>query len=389
MTQAAESEPVGGVPSIGRRRALRGVRVAGSVLALAAVVLCASMLASQWSQVRSAVANADVRLLVAALGLTGLAVTGLGVLWWRSLELFGGRRALRQVLSWYFAGELGKYLPGSIWPVVGRGELAVRGGVRRAVGYATTLLAYGVMCVAAAAVCGVLAPFVAADGHGIGWTASLLLVVPLGVVVVHPAVFGRILALARRVSGGRVDLDPPPWGRMLGLIGYLRADLGVDGSGVGVGGRCSGVPTPSRRRVAFAAVLAWVVGFLAVPVPAGAGVRELVFVGVCGLALGPAAAVAAITRLLFIVIDAAGGVVGLLYLRRMTVVGRQARAAEASGQRLPCSPLDPPATQKGRRLTSRHPVQLVNVKRTYAKTVQSVGGLLGQAGLAKRIPQSR
>ena len=236
--------------------------------------------------------------------------------------------SFRQVLSWYFAGELGKYLPGSIWPVVGRGELAVRGGVRRAVGYATTLLAYGVMCVAAAAVCGVLAPSLAADGHGLGWTASLLLVVPLGVVIVHPAVFGRILGLARRVTGGRVDLDPPPWGRMLELIAICAPTWVLTGAAsVLVAAALDAHPEPAR--VAFAAVLAWVVGFLAVPVPAGAGVRELVFVGVCGLALGPAAAVAAITRLLFIVIDAAGGVAGLLYLRRSTVVGRRARAAEA------------------------------------------------------------
>ena len=37
-------------------------------------------------------------------------------------------------------------------------------------------------------------------------------------------------------------------------------------------------------------------------------------------------------------------------------------------------------------MTSRHPVQLANVKRTYAKTAQSIGELLGQAGIAKRMP---
>jgi uncharacterized membrane protein YbhN (UPF0104 family) len=64
-------------------------------------------------------------------------------------------------------------------------------------------------------------------------------------------------------------------------------------------------------RIAFAAVTAWIVGFLAVPVPAGAGIRELVFVAVCGLAAGPATAVAALARLLLLITDAAGGAAGL------------------------------------------------------------------------------
>ena len=76
-------------------------------------------------------------------------------------------------------------------------------------------------------------------------------------------------------------------------------------------------------RVAFAAILAWIVGFLIVPVPAGAGIRELLFVAVCGLAAGPAVAVAAIARLTFILLDGIGGATALLTLRR-----KRSRAGE-------------------------------------------------------------
>jgi len=69
-------------------------------------------------------------------------------------------------------------------------------------------------------------------------------------------------------------------------------------------------------RVAFAAITAWIIGFLAVPVPAGAGLRELVFVAVCGLPAAPAVAVAAIARALFLVVDGTGGVLGLWYTQR-------------------------------------------------------------------------
>ncbi len=48
---------------------------------------------------------------------------------------------------------------------------------------------------------------------------------------------------------------------------------------------------------------AWIIGFLAIPVPAGAGLRELMFLAASGLDHGPAVAVAAIARLLFIAVD--------------------------------------------------------------------------------------
>jgi uncharacterized membrane protein YbhN (UPF0104 family) len=58
-----------------------------------------------------------------------------------------------------------------------------------------------------------------------------------------------------------------------------------------------------------AAVLAWVCGFLAVPVPAGAGVREAVFVATSGLDSGLALTVAVTTRLAFLLVDLLGAAV--------------------------------------------------------------------------------
>jgi hypothetical protein len=113
---------------------------------------------------------------------------------------------------WYFGGELGKYLPGAIWPVAGRGELAARGGVGRATGYATTLIAYGCMCAAAALVCGVLAPTAAT------WGWALITLVPVAVVAVHPALLRRVLGLGSRLSRGRLGIRPLPWPGMLRLV---------------------------------------------------------------------------------------------------------------------------------------------------------------------------
>jgi uncharacterized membrane protein YbhN (UPF0104 family) len=311
------SQPAAEAQTGRRRRAAWVIRVVGIAIAVLAVVLLARTLAGQWSEVRSSIVHASFGWLAVGLASSAVSMTGLGVLWWRCFHIFGAYPRLRDAVSWYFGGELGKYLPGGVWQVLGRGEMAQRGNVRRSTAYATTLISYGAMCVAAAIACGVLAPIASADGDGLGWGWLLLLLIPVGVAAVHPAFFGRILAFARKATKGRLALDPPPWNQMLGLIAWaIPTWLFLGGASVAVTAALGYDQHPAR--IAFAAIAAWILGFLAVPVPAGAGLRELVFVGLCGLESAPATAVAAIARLLLIVVDGLGGLLGLWFARQHT-----------------------------------------------------------------------
>jgi glycosyltransferase 2 family protein len=309
-----------------RRHPIRSViRVVGAVVALAAIGLCAHALVDNWSNIRPALAHANGGWLAAGLAASAGCTTGLGVLWWRCLRLFQVHAHPRDAVAWFFGGELGKYVPGGVWQLLGRAELAQRGGLRRSTVYATTLIAYGAMLIGAAVTCGGLAPFAAANGSRLRWFWLVLVLVPLGIAAAHPAVSGRLLRLGSKLTKGRLDLTAPPWHRMIGLMGWSIPSwllLGASSCAVTAAlGYHQYLP-----RIAFAAVAAWTVGFLAVPVPAGAGVREVTFVALSGLPSGPAVAVAALARLLLIVVDAAGGVAGLWLARRP--VGR----IQATGQ---------------------------------------------------------
>ncbi len=291
------------------------LKIVGFVIGVVAVGLCVRILVREWPTVQLALREANVLLLVLALFLGALGMWLLAVLWWRCLAVFGTRRGIGEVASWYFAGELGKYLPGGIWTVVGRGELARRSGVPRSTAYATTLFSLALMCVGGGVAGGLLVPFFALDGGRFGPELLLIALVPIGVVVVHPAIFGRFLRVASRLTKGRLDLTAPRWSAMIGLIGTAVPTWLAIGAASTIIAEALGYDQQPAR-VAFAAVVAWIVGFLAVPVPAGAGIRELLFVVACGLNTGPATAVAAIARVFLIVVDAVGGVVGLATLRR-------------------------------------------------------------------------
>lgn len=291
------------------------LRLVGLAVAAAAIWFCARAIGDAWSDVRPRLVDVRWGWLGAALAASAAGMTGLGLLWWRCLRTFGVRASAPQAVAWHFGGELGKYLPGGVWAVLGRGELAHRGaGVPRATGYATTLIAYTCMCAAAALTCGVLAPVAAERGGGLGWGWALLALLPVGLAAVHPAVLGPVLRAARRASRQRLALDAPDWPAMVRLVARAVPTWLLVGTAAAFVTEAFGFDQHPVR-VAFAAVAAWIVGFLAVPVPAGAGVREVVFVVLCGLPAGPATAVAAVARLLLLVVDGVGGAAALVATR--------------------------------------------------------------------------
>src|SRR5262245_38233447 len=111
------------------------VTVAGVGIALVAAAFVADRSADQWSEAREAVVHARPGWLVLA-GLLAVAAMGTIALgWWRVLRALGAEVGPADAVAWFFVGEIGKYVPGGVWPIVGRGELATRGGVPRPVAY--------------------------------------------------------------------------------------------------------------------------------------------------------------------------------------------------------------------------------------------------------------
>jgi glycosyltransferase 2 family protein len=297
-----------------QRRVLTNLlRIAGIALGILAFGVFASTLVREWNDVESLVAEARPLLLVVALVLALGSAVGLAVLWRQVLRRLGATLPMVPVTAWYLVGEIGKYLPGGIWSVVGRSELATRAGVNRSIAYVSVALSLGLMCVSSAAVCIGLLPW-SVDGGQRGIEYAVLLVAPVGLALLHPAVTRRLSAFAKRVSTDRLVLPVLPWGQALGLVlTGVPAWLLVGALSVTVAWALR--LDISVTQVAFAAVLAWLAGFLVVPLPAGAGVREVVFVATCGLDPAPAVAVAAVARLMFVVADGSGALGGLAYLR--------------------------------------------------------------------------
>jgi hypothetical protein len=279
--------------------------VVGVVLAAVCLAFVAGTLASQWSQVRTQIAEASPGWLLLAVLAAGGAMTWIAWCWRDALGLLGHRPDRRPVIAWYYSGEIGKYVPGGVWPVVGRGELARRGGVPASRAYPSVALSLAALYLAGLGVAAVLVPLDLAKQAQSPAALALLALLPMGLAALHPAVLGRARAVVVRLTGRGGDVPLPTWRATVALVArYVPAWLLIWAATWFVARAL--VADPPILRIGIATTLSWVAGFVAVPVPAGAGVREAVFVASAGMPGGVAATVAVASRLAFLLVDVAG-----------------------------------------------------------------------------------
>jgi hypothetical protein len=298
-----------------RRRASQVSAVVGGVVALLAVVFVVRTLRRDWDDISAALDEAQRGWLVAAALPAAAGMVAIAVPWRRALRVVGAEVPLPQVVARYFVGEIGKYVPGGVWPLLGRGELATRAGVRRSAAYSSVALSLATLYLAAATVVVVGLPSLLGDGEGIG-AAAVVVLLPIGLVVLHPRVLGRLLALVERLTNRTVDVAIPSWGETIRLVlCYVPAWLFI-GTATWVVARGLD-PSAPLGPIVVAAVLSWLVGFVLVPVPGGVGVREAAFVAAAGsLDPGIAAATAVVARTLFVLVDVIGALLGSVVQRR-------------------------------------------------------------------------
>jgi len=287
------------------RRRIAGV--VGIAIGLLGLVFVAFRLAGDWPAVTNALSGAGwpMFLLAVVVGLAGMTTIGLNWHW-----MLRGAGAAASVpgasLHQYFVGQLGKYVPGGVWPIVGRAEMAHRGGATRTAAYGSTLLSLGSTYLASLMTAALFMAVLGLRGGGSSWAVWLVLVVPVGLIMLHPGVVSRVVSLVSRITGRNLELPIASWQRSVTIVLlHLPAWLAISGATYLVSQALDGgVPFD---RIGVATCVAWFLGFVVIGLPGGLGVREAVFVAlVAPMDPAIAAAVALVSRVVFVVVDLVG-----------------------------------------------------------------------------------
>ena len=244
-------------------------------------------------------------LAVVASLLFGMLGTGASFLLWRQLLLGLGVDPPRaSSFRVFFVGQLGKYLPGSVWPVVAQMEYGKKTGIARRTILAANALTLALSLAVGLVLAAALLPLTSASAlRTFGWSFLFL---PFLLALLHPRTIPGLLdwlfeRFGRPPLGQRLT-----WSAMWRAAGWallswvlLGLHLYALTSGLGVTG----------PRILAATIggfaLAASVGILVVPAPAGAGIRDVVLIATLGVSMTGAQAlgVGLASRALLIVVD--------------------------------------------------------------------------------------
>jgi hypothetical protein len=218
----------------------------------------------------------------------------------------------------FFISQLGKYLPGSVWPVLMQMEAGRRHGASRRTMLGANLTTIVVGCCTGLVVACAVVPWYAPDAIRRYWW--LLPAVPVLLVLLHPRALPTLLDLPfRLLKRPLMDQRLDPRNELAAAGWFLVSWVGVGAQlGVLAAGASSGHSLVSVFVLSIGAMaLATTAGILFLPAPAGAGVREVVLVLVLStiMSTGSALAVAIASRVVLLLCDFALAAVAAVSLR--------------------------------------------------------------------------
>ncbi|GAA5105037.1 lysylphosphatidylglycerol synthase transmembrane domain-containing protein [Haloechinothrix salitolerans] len=293
--------------SVTRTQVVNGLRW----LAIAVVVgFAIHQLSQHWTEFWTTLGDIpwESAVLSQVMVIASLAATVYG--WQVIIDHLGAPVGYRRSSQIFLVGQLGKYVPGSVWGYLLQMELGKQAGLARARVFVASLVHLGVIMVSAM-VAGLIAlPVIFDTSPNARWMLALI---PIGLVALHPRVLTwgtslvlRLLrkpALEHTLSGAMV-------GKSLGASGVAKV---LHGLHLWLLANSVGAPGWTGLALCVGAMaLAMTAGTVAFIFPAGAGAREVVIVAVlvaAGIGQVEALAFAAVSRVMFLVADliTAGG----------------------------------------------------------------------------------
>ncbi len=240
---------------------------------IAVVALAAAFFASRIVALRDEIGDitlpVDWPATIASLGLLVLGFCLMAGIWWLVLRGTGARYPLLQAFNSFALTQFSKYLPGGIWPILGRAALLPGNKTGLVV---ASIAEAGIKVVAALALSMLL---IDTQAQLPAWSVGLILAAL--VVLLQPRILSPLLGIARRLTGRNdIALGAYQRGYMVAAVVASAATWGIIGLAYAL--FVNGFVAAPAGVLVGAFALAWSIGFLVVPVPAGIGVREVVLV---------------------------------------------------------------------------------------------------------------
>jgi hypothetical protein len=246
------------------------LRIGVTVFVIAAVAFFALALVSAWHKTNGTFPA--VWRLVAAGALWGVGLLAAAYAWG---VMLGGERRLDHAAG-LLVSQLGKYIPGGVWQASGQVGLARGAGVRLQKG-ATCFSVFAILQAVSGANFVLLLALTWTDAPAF---VRILLAVGaiLSVALIDRRWMVWVLHKIPRTRDASSELVPP---QSAIVAGWLAALVSLAANSVGFYLVLGGFGTIHHPFLVIAAyATAWTIGFIAIPIPSGVGIREAVLVAI-------------------------------------------------------------------------------------------------------------
>lgn len=195
-----------------------------------------------------------------------------------------------------FLGQLGKYLPGSLWPILAQMELGKTYQVPRHRSASASVLSMLLSLLTGLLTALVMLPFIGESSYL--WAFA---VAPVLLACLHPRVLNPLMRRLLRLAKQPEPAHPLTGRTLAAALGWYFINWICNGMQIWLLAVRLGAPPGRTLLLAIGGyAFAWSAGFLVVFAPAGVGVREVLIVATLSpvLGTGGATAVALVSRAL-------------------------------------------------------------------------------------------
>ncbi len=304
-----------------RTRASMLLNVARILLIVLVVVAAAWQLWVNWPEVAHTIAELQWHRALLSLVAVVIGIMCSTMSWQVLLDDLGKPIGVGRGAQIFLVGQLGKYLPGSIWAYVLQIELGRKAGLARARVFAATIFSV-VIAMVAALLAGALAiPSLIEQDSRLSWLPWLYVTLPFALILLYPPLLTRI------VRWGFHLLRRPRPDHPVTLRVVIASLAFAVGSYVSFGTHLwlladtwQGLSLSPLALCIGTMGVAMIAGLVFFLLPSGVGARELVIITALSplVGVGAATAYAAVSRVMFIIADliTAGSAAGVAVLAR-------------------------------------------------------------------------
>jgi hypothetical protein len=279
----------------------------GRVALIVAVLVAAGYaLWRNWTDVSETIRTLSWRTWLPSMLVVPAAIACSTLSWQAFVDDLGAPVGVARGAQIFLVGQLGKYIPGSVWAYVLQLELGRRAGLARARVFAATVFSMAVAVVAALIAGSLAIPAVVHSDPKLAVLSWLYVLLPVGVICLHPRVLswgaGQGFRILRRPA-----LDHPIRKRtVVRSLAWALLAYGLFGVHLWLLTREVAVPTFENLGLTVGAMsLAMISGLFFFLLPSGAGIREAILLGTLApwVGTGRAVAYAAISRVFITIAD--------------------------------------------------------------------------------------